>query len=230
MTALYDHHPSPCSEGRSQDLVLEHLSLASALARRFGGRGVDADDLEQVARLALVKAARRYDPEHGPFPPFATATIQGELKRHFRDRAWMVRPPRRVQEVQALIAGEQLPELTTANLDATAARLGVTPEELRDAAAARGCFRPDSMDDVSHGRRELVHEDDDLEFIDEWLTVARPLRELERESRELLHWRFVEGLTQQAIADRLGISQMQVSRRLAKVLASLRGHPDLAAA
>lgn len=226
MTALYDHPDT----SNCEDLVLEHLSLATALARRFGNRGVDADDLEQVARLALVKAAKRYDPDHGPFPPFATATIQGELKRHFRDRAWMVRPPRRVQEVQALIAGEQLPEITTANLAEMAARLGVSADDLRDAAAARGCFHPDSMDDVSHGRRELVHEDDDLEFVDEWLTVARPLRELERESRELLHWRFVDEMTQQAIADRLGISQMQVSRRLSKVLSSLRGHPDLAAA
>lgn len=226
MTALYDHHIT----AESEDLVLEHLSLATALARRFGNRGVDPEDLEQVARLALVKAAKRYDPDHGPFPPFATATIQGELKRHFRDRAWMVRPPRRVQEVQALIAGEQLPEITTANLAEVAARLGVSADDLRDAAAARGCFHPDSMDDVSHGRRELVHEDDDLEFVDDWLTVARPLRELERESRELLHWRFVDEMTQQAIADRLGISQMQVSRRLSKVLTSLRGHPDLAAA
>jgi len=226
MTALYDHpHTTSC-----EDLVLEHLSLATALARRFANRGVDADDLEQVARLALVKAAKRYDPDHGPFPPFATATIQGELKRHFRDRAWMVRPPRRVQEIQALITSEQLPELTTANLEEMAERLGVAPDDLRDAAVARGCFHPDSMDDVSHGRRELVHEDDHLEFIDEWLTVARPLRELERESRELLHWRFVDEMTQQAIADRLGISQMQVSRRLSKVLSSLRGHPDLAAA
>ncbi|MET1133171.1 MAG: sigma-70 family RNA polymerase sigma factor [Aeromicrobium sp.] len=226
MTALYDHPTSPCSE----DLVLDHLSLATALARRFTGRGVDGEDLEQVARLALVKASRRYDPAQGPFPPFATATIQGELKRHFRDRAWMVRPPRRVQEIQALIVSERLPELTTANIDELAARIGVDPADLRDAAAARGCFHPDSMDDISHGRREFVHEDDNLEFIDEWLTVARPLRELERRDRELLHWRFVEGLTQQAIADRLGISQMQVSRRLAKVLASLREHNGVAAA
>ncbi|MCD9154824.1 sigma-70 family RNA polymerase sigma factor [Aeromicrobium duanguangcaii] len=226
MTALYDHPPLSAPD----DLVLDHLSLATALARRFSGRGVDPEDLEQVARLALVKAARRYDPDQGPFPPFATATIQGELKRHFRDRAWMVRPPRRVQEVQALIVSEQLPEITSANLEQMAARIGVVPEELRAAVVARGCFQPDSVDDLSHGRREFAHTDDNLDFLVEWMSVAGPLRELAREERQLLHWRFVEGLTQQAIADRLGISQMQVSRRLSKVLSTVRHHPDLAAA
>lgn len=213
----------------SEDLVLDHLGLASALARRFSGRGVDMDDLEQVARLALVKAARRYDPAQGPFPPFATATIQGELKRHFRDRAWMVRPPRRLQEIQALIAAEQLPEITGANVVELAERLGVEPQELKDAAAARGCFHPDSVDDL-RGRRELSRNDDNLDLVVEWTAVSGPLRDLDRPARQLLQWRFVDGLTQQVIADRLGISQMQVSRRLSKVLDTLRGHPDLAAA
>ncbi|GAA3540476.1 sigma-70 family RNA polymerase sigma factor [Aeromicrobium flavum] len=226
MTALYDLPAAACP----QDLVLDHLSLASALARRFTGRGVDADDLEQVAMLALVKAARRYDPDQGPFPPFASATIQGELKRHFRDRAWMVRPPRRVQEIQALIVSEQLPEITSANIDELAARIDVDPVDLRDAAAARGCFQPDSVDDISHGRREFAQSDDNLDFVVEWMAIVGPLRALDGEERRLLHWRFVEGLTQQAIADRLGISQMQVSRRLSKVLSTLREHPDLAAA
>ncbi|SKB09079.1 sigma-70 family RNA polymerase sigma factor [Aeromicrobium choanae] len=225
--AVLSEHPAGTS---SEDLVLDHLSLASALAHRFTGRGVDTEDLVQVARLALVKAAGRYDPAQGPFPPYATATIQGELKRHFRDRAWMVRPPRRIQEIQALIVSEQLPELTSANLEEMAARIGVAPSDLRDATVARGCFQPESMDDVTHGRRELATTDDGLELVDEWLSVARCLRELNRDERELLHWRFVEGLTQQAIADRLGISQMQVSRRLAKVLSAVRRHPDVAAA
>lgn len=226
MSASYDHS----TISNTQELILEHLSLASALARRFSGRGVDADDLEQVARLALVKAAHRYDRAQGPFPPFATATIQGELKRHFRDRAWMVRPPRRVQEIQALIVSEQLPEITSANIDTMAARIGVTPEDLRDAAAARGCFQPDSMDDDSRGEREFATDDDHLDFVVEWMSVVGPLRALDWTERQLLLWRFVEGLTQQAIADRLGISQMQVSRRISKVLATLREHPDLVAA
>ena len=217
------------TDSPSEDLVLEHLGLAAALARRFSGRGVDMDDLEQVARLALVKAARRYDPAQGPFPPFATATIQGELKRHFRDRAWMVRPPRRLQEIQALIAAEQLPEITSANVVELAERLGVEPQELKDAAAARGCFHPDSVDDL-RGRRELSRDDDNLDLVVEWTAVSGPLRDLDRPARQLLQWRFVDGLTQQVIADRLGISQMQVSRRLSKVLDTLRGHPDLAAA
>lgn len=213
----------------TEELVLEHLGLATALARRYGGRGVDMDDLEQVARLALVNAARRYEPAQGAFAPFATATIHGELKRHFRDRAWMVRPPRRLQEIQALISAEQLPEITAANIDELAERLGVTRQELKDAAAARGCFHPDSMDDL-RTRREFAREDENLDLVVEWTTVSKPLRDLDRTARQLLQWRFVDGLTQQVIADRLGISQMQVSRRISKVLDTLRGHPDLAAA
>ncbi len=226
MTVLADHPTSP----HLQDLVLEHLSLASALAHRFGGRGVETEDLEQVARLALVKAAHRYDPAQGAFAPFASATINGELKRHFRDRAWMVRPPRRVQEVQALIASDQLPEITSANLDDLAATLGIEPHELKDAAVARGCFRPDSMDAANQNGRELTVDDGNLELVVDWAAVSGPLRELDRSARQLLQWRFVDDLTQQAIADKLGISQMQVSRRLSQVLASLRGHPDLIAA
>jgi RNA polymerase sigma-B factor len=83
---------------------------------------------------------------------------------------------------------------------------------------------------VSHGRREFAHTDDNLDFVVEWMAVIGPLRALDGDERQLLYWRYVEGLTQQVIADRLGISQMQVSRRLSKVLSKLRGHPDLAAA
>ena len=214
----------------TQTLVLEHLCLASALARRFDRRGVELEDLEQVAHLALVKAAQRYNPDNGAFPPFATATITGELKRHFRDRAWMVRPPRRVQEIQSLMAAERLPEITSANVIELAERIEVDPKDLTEAANARGCFHPDSIDDPNRSGREFATHDDNLDLVTDWATVARPLRELDTESRRLLHWRFVEELTQQAIADRLGISQMQVSRRLKQVLDRVRYHPDLAAA
>lgn len=214
----------------TQALVLDHLCLASALARRFDGRGVELDDLQQVAHLALVKAARRYDPESGAFPPFATATITGELKRHFRDRAWMVRPPRRVQEIQSLMAAEHLPEVTSVNVVELADRIDVDPKDLTEAANARGCFHPDSIDDPNRSGREFAAYDDNLDLVTDWATVAKPLRELDAESRRLLHWRFVEELTQQAIADRLGISQMQVSRRLKQVLDGLRSHPALTAA
>src|SRR5690606_16210394 len=193
----------------TQTLVLEHLCLASALARRFDRRGVELEDLEQVAHLALVKAAQRYNPDNGAFPPFATATITGELKRHFRDRAWMVRPPRRVQELQSLIAAERLPDVTSANVLELADRIDVDPKDLTEAASARGCFHPDSIDDPNRAGREFAAHDDNLDLVTDWMTVARPLRELDRDARQLLRWRFVEQLTQQAIADRLGISQMQ---------------------
>ena len=89
---------------RTEDeLVLEHLGLARRLAARYASRGVELDDLVQVANLALIKAARGFKPERGAFPPFATATILGEIKKHFRDSSWTVRPPRRIQELQAQI-------------------------------------------------------------------------------------------------------------------------------
>ena len=128
-----------------------------------------------------------------------------------------------------MIVAEQLPEVTGANVDELAERLGVDPQELKDAAAARGCFHADPMDEL-RTRREFAQTDDNLDMVVEWTSVSRPLRELDTPARQLLHWRFVDGLTQQVIADRLGISQMQVSRRISKVLDTLRGHPDLAAA
>lgn len=221
-------HPDQTTDG-PRDLVLEHLGLADALAHRYAGRGVDTEDLEQVARLALVKAARRYRTDRGDFAPFAAATIGGELKRHFRDRAWVVRPPRRLQEIQARLSAEHVGEVTSSNVDEIAGRLGLDPHEVSEASAARGCFHADSTDDPDH-RRDLGVDDAALELVAEWQSVARPLRRLGREERQLLSWRFVDGLTQQAIADRLGISQMQVSRRLAKVIATLRSDVGAVAA
>jgi RNA polymerase sigma-B factor len=204
-------------------LILDHLSLATRLARGFRGRGVDLDDLEQVARLALVKAAAGFDAARGEFPAFAAATIRGEIKRYFRDRAWSVRPPRRVQETQALIQAEHCgSSLTTADVASLADRLGVPVAEVSEAAAARGCYSPDSLDAAEGGGHLTGVADPRLDQVDEWLTLLSLWRGLPVADRQLLRWRFVDDLTQQAIADRLGISQMQVSRRLSALLTRLR--------
>ena len=204
-------------------LILDHLSLAARLARGYRGRGVDADDLEQVAHLALVKAAAGFDEDRGAFAAFATATIRGELKRHFRDRAWGVRPPRRVQELQARLGAEHDgTEITTDQIPRLSERLGVPVEDLTEAVAARGCYAPDSTDAAADAGREMGGIDPRLELVDDWVTFTRICRDLSRQDRELLQWRFVDDLTQQAIANQLGISQMQVSRRIAALLARLR--------
>ena len=213
-------------------LVLDHLRLAGSLARQYRGRGVDPDDLEQVARLALVRAATRFDQGVGEFPPFATATIKGELKRHFRDRAWGVRPPRRIQELQARLAIEHPGDITTAQVEALAQRLGVDAPELTEALAARGCYTPDSLDAAVEAGHESGRSDVRLLLVDEWVTFCRLCKTLPVKDRQLLCWRFVEDLTQQEIGDRLGISQMQVSRRLTTLIAQLRAQvtePPLAA-
>ncbi len=204
-------------------LILDHLSLAARLARGYRGRGVDLEDLEQVARLALVKAAAGFDEDRGAFPAFATATIRGELKRHFRDRAWGVRPPRRVQELQARLGAEHDgTDITTARIADLSASLGVPARDLTEAVAARGCYSPDSIEAAVDAGHEMGGIDARLELVEDWVTFTRICRDLSRQDRQLLQWRFVDDLTQQEIADRLGISQMQVSRRIAALLARLR--------
>lgn len=206
----------------NEQLVIDHLSLASQLSRKFQGRGVEFADLEQVARLGLVKAAERFDTDRGDFAPFAAATIRGELKRYFRDKAWGVRPPRPLQDLQARIHREFVGEVTAANAHEVADQLGVAVEDVRAASAARGCFSPDSIDAAREAGHDMGGLDPDLDRVDEWVTFGAICRDLDDDDRQLLTWRFVEERTQQDIADLIGISQMQVSRRLKKLIERLR--------
>ena len=206
----------------SHALIHEHLPLAHRLARRFRGRGVDAEDLLQVARYALVKAAGNYDADRGAFAAYATATIRGELKRYFRDMAWGVRPPRHLQEIQADLGQNSHGDWDAIDPVRVARRLHVDVAEVKEALAARGCYRPDSIDASPQPESLLATADPRFELIDEWQTFRTLCRDLSPDERQLLQWRFVEERTQQDIADRLGISQMQVSRRLSRLLEGLR--------
>ena len=207
-------------------LVHEHLPLARHFALQYRGRGVELEELVQVANLALVKAAHGFDDERGAFAPYAAATIRGDIKKFFRDHAWSVRPPRRVQELQAAITA-----VTDAagrhDVDVLASDLDVERADVVEALSARGCFRSESTDRQAGASGLTIAEtlactDADLERVDEWVTFCRLSRELAPDERELLRMRFVEELTQQEVADRLGVSQMQVSRRLRKVLDAMR--------
>jgi RNA polymerase sigma-B factor len=214
-------------------IVLDHLELADQLARQHSGRAHDWSDLRQVGYLGLVKAARRYDPGFGaPFVSFAIPTISGEIKRHLRDNGWVIRPPRQVQELRhALLA--VVPALTqrlgrTPSDAELAAHTGHTREEVAEALAAHSSLRPASLDFT-------VHEDEGTSLADTigdddpgyaraertvLLDAARGI--LSDRDRRILHLRFVDECSQSDIAAELGVTQMQVSRLLARILGQLR--------
>ncbi len=215
------------------EIVRLHLPLATALAHRYLDRGADRDDLVQVASLALVKAMRGFDADKGAFAAFATATILGEIKRHFRDACWTVKLPRRLQELQVDItraSAEHWQEHSSApTSDHLAATLGVGAAEVREARAASGCFTASSLDlpvtagsTLSLGDVVVDESDDAYGHADDVATVGSAVSTLDPQQRELVRLRFYERLTQQQIADRTGVSQMQVSRRLKRLLADLR--------
>jgi RNA polymerase sigma-B factor len=219
--------PAPQTTTVLDSLVHEHLPMARHFALQFRGRGVELEELEQVASLALVKAAHGFDQERGAFAPYAAATIRGDIKKFFRDHAWSVRPPRRVQELQAAITAAIDANAGRHDVDELASDLNVEPADVVEALSARGCFRSESTDRQAGTSGLTIGEtlpcpDEDLDLVDEWVTFCRLSRDLTEDERELLRMRFVEDLTQQEIADRLSVSQMQVSRRLRKVLDDMR--------
>ncbi len=210
-----------------------YLDLCGSMASRYDGRGVEHDDLVQVARLALVKAVDRYVPGQGPsFAAFAVPTISGELKRHFRDRGWMVRPPRRLQELRAQVQAcrsrlEQEGRHTPTE-DEIAMVLGTNAVSVKEAIAASGSFHPTSLDvgpadDEPTAVGLLIGcEDEGLTRVEDRVCLREALSELDDDERALLAMRFVDELTQREIGARLGQSQMQVSRALRRLVARLR--------
>jgi RNA polymerase sigma-B factor len=221
------------------ELVQEHTRLAEFLARRFQHRGEALDDLEQVALLGLLKAVERFEPERGlQFSSFATPTIVGELKRHFRDRGWAVRVPRRVQELHleldrsvAALTQELGRPPTTLEI---AARVGVSEEDVLEGMEANSLYRLPSLDvrrsddDAAPQDTMLGEIDSELAASDDRLAVRDLLASLPQRERTIVYLRFFEGLTQSEIAVHVGISQMHVSRLLAKSLDTLGTHAAIA--
>jgi RNA polymerase sigma-B factor len=212
------------------DLVLDHLSLVRTLASRYARRGESFEDLVQVAAVGLVAAARRFDPGRGvPFAAYALPTIDGELRRHLRDRSSTVRVPRREQELAGILRREA--ERTAqrrrreATLAETAAAAGVS---LSRAAAALGAVaEPLPLAELE--RRPSAEAEDELEACERRALVADLLATLPPREREIVRLRFAEELQQAEIAHRLHISQSQTSRLLAGALEKLRGAYDAAA-
>ena len=212
-------------------LVRSHCNLARSLARRFAHHGELADDLEQVALLALVKAAGRYSGDHGSsFATFATASILGELKRHFRDRTWMLRVPRSLQETYLSIktAREELGQTLGASptVPQIATHLGISDESVLAAMEAGDSYWPASLDTPRRGEDEPGV---DVPVIDGGFDSSlerRQLREslpkLEERERLIIKRLYFDGWTQRRVAEEIGVSQMQVSRLMARILAKLR--------
>jgi RNA polymerase sigma-B factor len=225
------------SEGDAQrvagEIVHLYLDLCTSMANRYTGRGIEHDDLVQVARLALVKALHRYEPGHGPsFAAYAVPTISGELKRWFRDRAWVVRPPRRLQELRADVNAERErleQELGSTPTDADVAEsLGASVCDVREVAVAATGFHPLSLDGPAGDDERpgldffLAVADEDLDRADDRVCLSEALGRLEEDERRLLIMRFVDGRTQREIGELLGVSQMQVSRSLRRITERLR--------
>ncbi|MEV7231815.1 MULTISPECIES: SigB/SigF/SigG family RNA polymerase sigma factor [Polymorphospora] len=220
------------------EAIEQWLPLAQHLAGRFAGRGEPVDDLVQTATVGLIKAVDRFDPGRGvEFAGFAIPTVVGEIKRHFRDRTWDVRVPRRIQELRIVIseATETLPQRlgrvpTVADL---ARHLGITEEEVLEGLEGARAYNTVSLSTPTNdteGAAELGDllggEDDELALAELRVALGPALASLDLREQQILTMRFYGNLTQSQIADRIGVSQMHVSRLLARALVKLRGHLD----
>jgi RNA polymerase sigma-B factor len=246
--ALLAQRAGSTNEEERQSLLEQaielNLGIAHSIASRFRGRGVESDDLDQVAYLGLLKAARSYRPDtETPFLAYAVPTIRGEVKRYFRDCSWTVRIPRRLQELQGSIAAAR-PQLVQdlqrdPTLEELAEAIGVEVGEVEAAIAADGCFSVLSLDRPMDGESTasladtIADEEDGAFERTEAVAVLEPvLSELAPRERRILELRFIEGHTQADIGAEIGVSQMQVSRLLRGILDRLRDQiePPTAAA
>jgi RNA polymerase sigma-B factor len=228
----------PARAGLREHLLTEYLPLAQHIAQRYAQRGEPLEDLTQVGYLALIKALDRYQPGLGHhFLGFAVPTITGEIRRHFRDKTWVIRVPRRIQELRQSIA-KVIDELSYDLLRAPrpseiAQRLGVSTDEVLETLQAAQSYRPDSLDVVLGPERDsdslgdhLGYADGGFEVVTNAHAVAPHLAALPARERSILHMRFYQDMSQTDIARRIGVSQMHVSRLLSQTLAQLREAVD----
>ena len=232
-------HEFAASRARSvrNRLVERHMGLAAHIAKRFSRPGGTEEDLRQVAMLGLVKAVDRFDPEYGvPFAAFAGSTIEGELKRHFRDHSWAVRVPRSAKELHLMVrrAADDLVQAggRSPSVDDIAAHLGLHRDDvlrgLSVSAASRvGSLNAGSTDGTSETPLDrivaLATEDPGFDHAMEIDVVERLLSRLPERERRIVQLRFYEQLSQAEIAATVGVSQMQVSRLLRASFERMRG-------
>lgn len=222
-----------------EKLVMSHLNLVRFIANKFKNRGEPIDDLVQVGYLGLLKAIDRFDPSRGlEFTTFATPTIMGEIKRHFRDKGWSVRVPRRLQELSAKV--NQATDTLTSQLQRSptvaeiADYLDATVDEVLEAMESSSAYSSVSLeapsgtddDDTPSVIDRYATEDSDLAFTDDRIIIEEALANFSPREREVIEMRFLKGMTQIEIAEKLGISQVQVSRLLRRTLKKIQDKID----
>ncbi|MEV4200510.1 SigB/SigF/SigG family RNA polymerase sigma factor [Micromonospora globbae] len=236
MAALPANHPS---RPALRDKAIEAwLPLANHLAHRYSGRGEPTDDLAQTAAVGLIKAIDKFDPSRGvDFAGYAIPTIIGELKRHFRDRTWDIRVPRRLQELRLAISDANSSLLQTLGRSPTvadiAAHLKITEEEVLEGLEGARAYNAVSLSTpTGDGDRAtelgdmLGGEDGEFELAELRVALGPALATLDEREQKILTLRFYGNLTQSQIAEQIGVSQMHVSRLLARALTKLRGQLD----
>lgn len=221
-------------EAREQ-LVMSHLNLVRFLANKFKNRGEPLDDLVQVGYLGLLKAIDRFDPDRGlEFTTYATPTILGEIKRHFRDKGWSVRVPRRLQELSAKV-NQATDTLTTQfqrspTIQEIADYLDASVDEVLEAMESSSAYSSVPLEGTGSSENDDApsvidrygSEDNELAFTDDRLVIEEALKGFSPREREVIELRFLKGMTQIEIAEQLGISQVQVSRLLRRTLKKIQ--------
>jgi RNA polymerase sigma-B factor len=215
------------------EVVTLNLEVADTLAAQYVGRGVSLDDLSQTARMALVRVTRSFSLDRQcDFLAYAVPSIRGTLKRYFRDHCWVVRPPRRLQEARLDVNGARQDLEHSLGREPTVAELsdltGLGQDMVTEALMSATCYSPDSLDrpvgaedDATLGA-VVGAEDPDYERVEQRRFLASLMRDFPDRDRRVIELRFVAGMTQEEIGQRIGVSQMQVSRMLARLLDQLR--------
>jgi RNA polymerase sigma-B factor len=218
-----------------EEVVTLNLAVADSLAGKYVGRGVPLEDLVQVARLSLIRVARSFSLDREcDFLAYAVPSIRGALKRHFRDAGWTVRPPRRVQEAQLRMNAAR-PVLTQSlgrepTVAEVAAASGLDEETVIEVLAVDTCYSPDSLDrprdPFDDGGATVASfvglEEPGFELLEHRVVLGPVIRRLPERDRLVLELRFGQGLTQKEVGEAIGVSQMQVSRILSRILTRLR--------
>ncbi len=220
-------------------LIVSHLNLVRFLASKFKNRGEPLDDLIQVGTIGLIKAIDRFDPLRGlEFTTYATPTILGEIKRHFRDKGWSVRVPRRLQELSAKVnqANDELTnELSRSpSVEEIAKRVGASVDDVLEAMESSSAYSSVPLegggssddDDAPSVIDHYATEDENLAASDDRIVLEDAIRDFSPREKDVIRMRFFEGMTQVEIAERLGISQVQVSRLLRRTLRRVQDKID----
>lgn len=236
---LFRRYKREGDEEAREQLIVSHVNLVRYIAAKFKNRGEPLDDLIQVGTIGLIKAIDRFDPSRGlEFTTYATPTIMGEIKRHFRDKGWTIRVPRRLQELSAkvnTVTDELTAELQRSpSIDEIAARLGTTPDEVLEAMESSSAYSSVPLegqggteeDDAPAVIDRYASVDNDLEASDDRMILEDVISEFPEADQQAIRMRYLDGMTQVEIAKKLGISQVQVSRMLRRALRRIQEKID----